>query len=205
MPSVALVLGVLRQPRAYASLAYALCALPLGLAYFALLGAGLTIGLAFLPVLLGVPLLAANAALWWWLGSFERWLGTWWLRPHPALSPPVPPRPRAGRPWLTPWRWLVAYVVSAQSWKALAYLALRPAVGLAAFLLLGSLAAVAASLLGAPVALAIAVAQSELRPWEAALLSPPLVAGGVLVLAATLHLANRAARAQQTLTRWLLS
>jgi hypothetical protein len=68
---VSRIAGVGLRRETYANLLYLLARFPLGVAYFAVLTAGVSLGVGLLPVLVGVPILAGVLALGGYLGVIE--------------------------------------------------------------------------------------------------------------------------------------
>ena len=201
-PAARSALGVVRQGRAYRNLAYAITILPLGLCYAALIAAGATVGVVLLPALVGIPLLVATVAAWWWLGGLERRMGAWWLG---VDTPPlVRPRAGAGRAWLRWWRIAGAYLGSHQTWMTLGYFLLKVPLGLVALVVVGGLVLLTVGMLVAPVPLALAAAGGDVPPAAAAGAALALLAAGGATWAGSLHAANAVAWAVAALIRLLL-
>jgi signal transduction histidine kinase len=82
-------LGVALVPQTYLNIAYLVAACPVGLIYFAILSIGLCVGLALLPILLGIPVLLFTLVGAWKLGGFERDLTRFFLGVE--IPPPIRP------------------------------------------------------------------------------------------------------------------
>jgi hypothetical protein len=65
------VFGVGFRRETYANLAYLLARFPLGIAYFTVLIAGLSLGMGLVPVVVGLPILAGVLALGGYIGVIE--------------------------------------------------------------------------------------------------------------------------------------
>ncbi len=122
------------------ALVYVLLGIPYGIAYLALIGGGLVLGVVLSLVWIGLPLLAAVVRLAWRLAEGER------RQANRLLDAHLPPVPRPQRRALGEWRETLEEARSRAFWRALAMLLLKLPVALAAL----ALAAV-------PVALAVAL------------------------------------------------
>ena len=80
---------IVARPQTYLNLAYLVAAFPAGIVYFVILTIGLGIGLALLPILVGVPVLLFTLVVAWRLGGFERELTRFFL----GIEIPPPIRP----------------------------------------------------------------------------------------------------------------
>jgi hypothetical protein len=65
------VFGVGFRRETYANLAYLLVRFPLGIAYFAVLITGLSLGIGLIPLLIGIPILAGVLATGGYIGAVE--------------------------------------------------------------------------------------------------------------------------------------
>ncbi len=84
------VFGVGFRRETYANLAYLLARFPLGIAYFTILVAGLSLGAGLIPVLVGIPILATVLALGGYIGVVEAKLLSR-LRGHDVPITPADP------------------------------------------------------------------------------------------------------------------
>jgi two-component system phosphate regulon sensor histidine kinase PhoR len=207
-------LTVITRPRAYLGLIFLLSRLPLGAAYWALLGIGTTMGVSLLPAAgIGLLVLFATLVAAWWCAVFERELGIWWLGFE--LTPMSPPTFRVAS-W---WGRLRGLLTNRVTWKSLVYLALQLPLGALSVAVLGHMLALSASLALAPVFSTIdSLTYHGGGPaYHPLLLVGPLgglsgLAGtplfpalGLALFLVTLHLAELGARAYEPLMRGLLA
>ncbi len=82
------IFGPLVDGRTYRRLVYLLLAAPMGMVYFSLLAAGISVGLGTAVVWVGVPILFGMAVVWRAAAAFERRLTIWFLE---AKVDPTPP------------------------------------------------------------------------------------------------------------------
>jgi hypothetical protein len=141
----------------YRNLAYLVLSFPLGIGYFTFVVAGLSAGVALVPVLVGVPLLVGVLIGAYWVVSFDRWLATRLLG---ADVPPVEVPDLGDGGFVDSVR---ALVTAPLTWIGLGYLLARFAVGVGAFVLLTVVVVVPATLLAAP--LVYEESAYVLGPW----------------------------------------
>src|SRR5579872_1034047 len=81
--------SVARQRQTYLNLLYLLSAFPLGILYFVMLVAGLSVGVSTLIVWVGIPILLLTIIMWQGFASVERYLVRHWLHvPVPFIKDP---------------------------------------------------------------------------------------------------------------------
>ena len=139
--------------RTWLNLLHLLLGIPLSLIYFVILAAGLSIGLATLPIVWGVLVLAGLLLLLKWLAAFERKSAIW------LLGSPVAPMALEAPPSRTDWEMIKRHLKNPVTWKSPLYLLLKFPLGLTALILGTTGFSLAAALL----ALAFGVEISELR------------------------------------------
>ena len=137
--------------RTYTNLLYLMLALPLGVAYFVFLAAGLAAGFGLTLVWIGIPLLALVFAGSWAFAAFERQMAIHLLGAEvPPMIPLILPAPdgearsalqRAGDFFGNP-----------GTWKGMGFLLLKFPLGLVSFVATVTLLSTSAAFLLAPVA-----------------------------------------------------
>ena len=198
--------GVAARPQTYRSLASLLLGLPLGTVWFTLLVTGVSVGLSLvvlallgLPVLLGTWYVARGAA------NVERRVAG--LLPGGAIAPAPMAAPH-GNVWVR----LRSMTRERDRWRELAFLLLRFPVGIATFTAVAVGFAVPIAVTAAPLTArfddrepfgtwryAADLEDVASSPW-----AWPLVAVGVVLLVAALHLLDGLARVcDRWARRWL--
>lgn len=131
-------------PRTWARTAYALAALPLGVAWFTLVVTGLSVGGSLLITLVGVPLIWLTLIACGFAADLERG----WARIVLGVTIPAPARKQlAGDRWYGP---MLARLADPQAWRDVVALALSFVTGLAAFVVAVCAWSVAGFLLASP-------------------------------------------------------
>ena len=186
------------QPRTWLNLIHLLLGLPLGILYFALIVAGLAVGIGTLPIVWGVLVLAGFFLLMKWLTGFERFTARALLGVE--IGPAAPDAPPARGDW----EMVKRHLKNPVTWKSPLYLLLRFPVSLAGFV-----AGVAGfSLAAALLATAFGLDLSDLRfYWRDLEISadPAAVAfAGALAGLLTFHLLNGLAVVNGRMARRLL-
>jgi hypothetical protein len=115
--------------RTWLNLLHLLLGVPLSLVYFVILVAGLSIGLATLPIVWGVLVLAGLLLVLKGLAAFER--GSAIL----LLGARVPPMALEAPPSRTDWEMIKRHLKNPVTWKSPLYLLLKFPLGLAALVL----------------------------------------------------------------------
>lgn len=164
-------------------LAYLLLSFPLGICYFVLLTAGISLGLGLAVIWVGIPILAAVVAAWIGLAGFERRLAV------RMLGAEMAPSQAGSRSRMGFWAAMKFHLSDPSTWKGLVFLFLKFPLGIAGFSLLVSLAAASLALISVPFVYEIVPVRmgfSDVTTWEEALLCAlaglALAAGtGVLV------------------------
>lgn len=217
--------GVAAREQTYRNLAYLGLTFPLGLAYFALLTTGLSVGFSLLAVLVGVPILVGSVVLSDRILVFERWLAVKLLRTDLPLARDQDPEDA--------WDYLRSPLSDLGTWIGVFYLWSKFVVGLFTFVVLVVLAAVAGSFLLAPLyyqhrTVQVSVPEPihlsvsyvvqrwggvevisypvTITSWEVSTLPEALALAGVgaVLLIASLHLCNLLAKIQSWYTRLLI-
>jgi signal transduction histidine kinase len=133
--------SVARSGQTYFNLLYLLSAFPLGICYFILLIAGLSVGVSTLIVWIGIPILLLTIIMWQGFASVERFLVRNWLHiPVPFIKDPR----LAGAP-LT--KQFTARLRSPVTWTSLVYLFLEFPFGILSFTLVIGLLSASLSLM----------------------------------------------------------
>ena len=139
--------GVPFRRQTYRNIAYLALAFPLGLLYFVFLSVGLSVGVALVITVIGVPVLLVVLAVATGLATVERKLTALLLGVDIAPPAESPLSPSADRTLVERAKALVA---SVGTWKAVFYLASKLALGVAAFVLITTLLVTAVTLLVVP-------------------------------------------------------
>jgi hypothetical protein len=162
------------------STVYLLVSFPLGVAYVAVVAAGVAVGLSLLLFVVGVVVLAGVAAVSRRLASFDAAIGARLFdAPAPTLA-----SPRSASGLLDA---AVAELSTPSGYRAAAYLVVRFAVGVAGFTFVATWLTLAAALLGAPLYYdSAAVTLGVVGVWEVQTLSGALAAAAAGVLVAVL-------------------
>lgn len=121
------VLGVAFDGQTWSNLAYLLLALPLGVLYFTVLAAVVTVGGGLIALVVGAAILVAAAFAWPLVAEFERGMA------NGMLGTRIEPLPfkQAVEPGL--WPMVSARLSSTSTWQSLLYLFLRLPIGMFAF------------------------------------------------------------------------
>ena len=112
--------------RTYGRILYLLLALPLGIAEFAFLVTGISLGVGMAVTLIGLPILIGVVYAWRLLAEAERRL----IGTLTGKVIPSPYRPPAGTTW---WDKLRARLADPATWKDLAFLLLQLPLGIVSF------------------------------------------------------------------------
>lgn len=139
------VFGVVTDRRTYASVAYLLSRFPLGIAYFVTFVTGIALGVALLPLLVGVPILAGVAGIADHVGRLEAALLRGLLGREVRWEPLDPGE-------LSAVSYLKTAGTDARAYLLVAYSLATFFVGVASFVVVVTLLAVALAYLVAPVA-----------------------------------------------------
>ena len=209
-------LSVITRQQTYVNVLYLLLSFPLGIAYFVFLVTGLSVGFGLLVIWVGVPILALVLAGSWVLSRLEQETANRMLKldippiAFPSTSDPL----SAGdarlsvteRVFVRTWRQFKAHLSDRLTWTGMLYLFLKFPVGVASFVIVVTLAAVTASLLGAPFyywvgdGIDFGFWQVD-ELWEALI----LMLAGVPSLFISLHLFNATAYASGWIARVMLA
>jgi len=191
--------GVAADPQTYRNLSYLALTFPLGILYFVIVYGGGVAGVSLIPLVVGAPLLVAVLAVATNVTEIEARLANGLLGTDIDYESPEPSDET-----------LVEYgkrvATSSRSYRAVAYLLSKFAVGLVAFTALTVAATLSAAMALAPALYArpefsyqFGAASVETLPVALA-----LSVGGVLVAFASLHVFNLAARALGRYTKLLI-
>src|SRR5687768_1259280 len=118
------VLGVAVRAQTWLNIAYLLVGAPVGGVYFVILSIGLGIGLALLPILIGIPILLVTLVVAWKLGSFER------ESIRVFLGMPIPPPIRPTATERSPRERVETLLRDQITWTNLLYLLLKLPLGI---------------------------------------------------------------------------
>ena len=129
----------------YVNLIYLLLAFPLGTAYFVFLFAGLSAGITLFVTVVGVPILLFVFGVSWGLTAFERALTNRLLG---VYIPPVSSRFSSSR---GAWHRLRVHLLNRETWTGVLYIFARFPLGIASFVVVGTLLSLTGLLLAAPV------------------------------------------------------
>ncbi len=105
--------------QSYRNIAYLLLSLPLGLCYFAVLVAGVTLVSTTFMIWIGIPILVLLLHICWQLAMFERRRAIDWLGVE------IPPVSMEAPASIFRWSSLTARLSNRMTWKTLAYLLLK--------------------------------------------------------------------------------
>lgn len=206
------VFGVISDPKSYLNIIYLLLGLPLGIAYFVFLVAGISLGFGLAVVWVGIPILGLVLFGSWALCEFERKLTKTLLGEDISEDIPkdilmkgnledcqtlediFPDLGSGERRLIGGWRRLKSHLSERQTWTGIFYLLLRFPMGIIGFVAAVVLISVTGSLLGAPAyywvddGIELGIWQVDVL-WEALILS----AAGISAAFLSLHLMNAAA------------
>jgi len=143
-PTLRSVISVPFRAQTYKNLLYLALAFPLGLAYFIALSVGLSLSLAAVVVVVGVPLTAAVLVCAVGVAKFESVLASVLL----GVDIDTPERV-----WLREeglWSRAAGLFLSVNTWKAVLYLASKLVVGIASFVLLLTLFLTSGTMMAVP-------------------------------------------------------
>ncbi|WP_135822088.1 sensor domain-containing protein [Halostella litorea] len=143
-PTVRSVVGVPFRAQTYKNLLYLALAFPLGLAYFIALSVGLSVSLAAIVLVVGVPLTAMVLVCAVGVARFEGILASVLL----GVDIDTP-----DRVWLQEeglWRRAAGLFFSVNTWKAVLYLASKLIVGIVSFVLLLTLFMTSGTMMAVP-------------------------------------------------------
>ncbi len=125
--------GVMWDSQSYKNILYLLFSFPLGVFYFNVLLAGITLGIPTLSIWIGIPILLVFINICWRLAMFERRLAVNWLCVE------IAPISMEASTSIFSWRSLPARLSNPMTWKMLAYLLLKLPLGLCSCVITGVL------------------------------------------------------------------
>ena len=191
--------AVLRDKQTYLNIIYLLMAFPLGIAYFVLSVAGVSLGVSLLIVWVGFIILAALFASWWGLAALERLLAIHLLGEDIAPMP----MPLAAKGSL--WDRLKAHFTSRLTWKSAVYLFLKFPIGIASFVATITAVSICASLIFAP--FIYQTGEISLFAWRINTFIEALMATGIGLLIAPyiFQVLNKVAQLSGQFARFMLS
>jgi hypothetical protein len=163
------LLGPYRDHRTYATLAYLLLGLPLGILDFTLVVTGLSLGVGMLVTLVGIPLLAGTLLLVRALAALERRLA-WSLLQAPMPRIGTEARDHAGLSWSG----LGRLARSRRTWAEMGFELLRLPFGIAGFTVAVTVVSLMGWGLAAPIVAAAGV-ESTLGSWRIDTIAESLV------------------------------
>lgn len=141
--TVSAIFRVVIEPQSYLNLLYLLLSFPLGIFYFVFLVTGFALGLGLIITWVGIPILVGVIALSYAFAAFERSVAQAML--HVEIGPmqvgEVPPGF---------WARLRALLTNPVTWKGIAYLLLKFALGIVSFVVVVTLGATSLALFFAP-------------------------------------------------------
>jgi signal transduction histidine kinase len=174
--------GVAVRPQTWLNLAYLLIALPFGIAYFAVLVVGGSVGAALAVVIVGLGILLATLAASRGMAAIERGLA------RVVLGVPIamPPDVRSQKPLERIGRWLR----DPMTWKGLVFVALKFPLGIVSFAVVCTAGFFSLVLMFAP--LIVLVTTVTVFGWivESPLQALPLTVVGTPAVLLALHLFN---------------
>jgi hypothetical protein len=181
-------LGVAVDPQTYRNLAYLLLTFPLGILYFTVIVSGGSAGLGMVPIAVGVPVLVAVLALATALAGFESRLTRGLVGTDVDYSAPDPSD-------LTAVEYGKRVAFDPRSYLAVGYLLSKFVIGIAAFVVMVTSAALSAAFAAAPLLYDYPGVAYGTGVWSVETLPEALglSATGVLLAVVTLHVANGAA------------
>ncbi|HEY7075276.1 MAG TPA: sensor domain-containing protein [Solirubrobacteraceae bacterium] len=191
------VLTPLVEPRGWRELTHNLVGLPLGIVYFCWLITGLSLGAGLAITLIGIPLLTLVLASVRPLMALERELAEELLDTHLPELPLAPPARRPG----TLGRF-AAYWTDAVTWRGVAYLLARFAVGLVTFTVALTAYAAAFSAIAAPVIAALEPIDLGFWRLDSFVDGLALVPFGVVALIAAGWISTGMAAGSRAFVRW---
>ena len=206
------LVGVVADPQSYLNILYLLLGLPLGVAYFVFLVAGISIGLGLLTIWVGIPILVLVLLVSWAMCQFERGLVNTLLKEDiPRAERVDTPRQAESslgaeeRLLIGAWRRLKAHLSDRLTWTGIFYLLLKFPMGIGSFVLAVVLISVTGSLLGAPAYYWVNDGL-DLGTWQVDVLWEVLVLTfvGIPALFISLHLMNGSARLSGRIARLML-
>lgn len=134
--------GVPVRKQTYSNLLYLLLAFPLGLAYFVFLVTGVSVGVALIVLVFGLPLLALTVVFATQLAAVERVLA------ETLLDVEIPQS--TTDPEIGAFEWTKRLFLDVATWKGVVYLFSKFFFGLFAFIVIVVLGSIVATLLFAP-------------------------------------------------------
>lgn len=201
--------GVVADPRTWASLFYMVLALATGIFYFTWVVAGFSTSLGVSVTIIGIPLLIL------FFGSIRVLSLVEGRIVEVMLGERMPRRPLYMARGRSLWRRIGDMFTDVRTWSTMLYMLLMLPLGIAYFTLATTLLAIGVSFVLAPIAVWTGLAERwsagsdtvfvgfndvPLEGWELGL----MLAGGVLLLFATLHLARAIGRGHGLLAKHLL-
>lgn len=202
------VLGVVTDEQTYRNVAYLLSRFPLGIAYFVTFVTGITLGVALIPLVVGIPILGTVLGLAPYLAAFEASLARRFLGIEVSIDPPDPDE----QP-LVPY--LKATMTNPATYVLVAYLLATFGIGIGLFVLVVTLVVLAVSLAVAPLTYWLPWTQYKLGTIDALGVGPIVVdtlpeallasVVGITLGIASLHLFNGLARGLGRFLQLLLS
>lgn len=173
----------------YGNLLYVALAFPLGLLYWTVLSVGFSFGIGTIPLLVGVPILAAVLVFALQLAAFEAWLARTLLDVEVAYEP-------AGLDGEGLVADLLVLLQTARTYRAIGYLFAKFLLGTVSFTFLATAGSLSVGLLLAPVLYDHPEVAYQAGSWqvETAAGAAGLFAFGVVAVFASLYLLNLWAR-----------
>lgn len=177
--------GVVIDPQTYRNAVYLFLAFPLGVLYFTVLVAGGATGIATLPVIVGIPILAAVLVFATHLAALEGRLANGLLGTAVTYEPTQPDEE-------TVVSYAIRVALDPKTSLGVGYLLSKFAIGIAAFTALVTSSALALSFAFAPLLYDLGGVSYQFGAWEVQTLSGAGVLSlvGVGLALATLHLVN---------------
>jgi len=137
-------LKVMISGQAYRNLIYLLAAFPLGVIYFVFLVSGLSLGISFSIVWVGIPLLLVVGLGWGVLARFERLMAIHLLKEEiPSM---MLPQSAPNNTWAS----FKRYFTNPVTWKSPVYLLMKFPLGIATFAILVTLVSLSLAFLTLP-------------------------------------------------------
>jgi len=196
--------GVIADPRTYGALFYMLLSLGTGIFYFTWVVTGASLSAGLLVLIIGIPLLVL------FLGSVRLLSLVEGRIVETMLGERMPRRPlysERGKSWLTR---IGEMFTDGRTWSALLYFLLMLPLGIAYFTVVVSLMSLSLSLVASPILYWIGLPGADIRiggginllafPW----LAPVIVALGVVLLFATLHVVRGVGKVHGLIAKHLL-
>lgn len=138
------LLDVVTNAQTYRNIGYLLLSFPLGIAYFITLVIGLTLGVGFSVIWIGIPQLVAMLALCDGFAAFEREMVSGMLGGSIATPRREPPEKQGI------WPQLQSYLTTPSTWNSLLFLMLKLPLGIISFVTTVSFLVVTLALIATP-------------------------------------------------------